>query len=139
MDYRIKMDPIIVKALTEEEAMQKFKELLEEEDSWNELFKAYSRIENGNEFFYDILSVNTPAGKLEAWSDRDTGVVGIQLVPDSKNEDPLDLVIAECHNRNKNPADIKVQVFEDVYNEECTKQFTINGEEALQAVTYDYE
>ena len=119
--------------------MQRFQELIESEDSWNSLFKAYSRVENGNEFFYDIISVDTPAGKLETWSDKETGVVGIQLVPNSSSGDPLDLVIAECQNRYKKSPNIKVQVFEDVHNEECTRQFTINGEEALQAVTYDYE
>ena len=67
MDYRIKMEPIIVTALTEEEALQKFKELLEEEDSWNELFKAYSRIDHGDEYFYDILSgkVNPPPPDMQ--------------------------------------------------------------------------
>lgn len=136
MDYRIKMKPIILTAQTEEEAMKLFQEMIETEETWQSLFKAYSRVENGNEFFYDIISIDTPAGKLETWSDQDTGVVGIQLVPDSESGDPLDIVIAESCNTHKNPADIKVQVFEDVNNEECTKQFTINGEEALNAVTY---
>lgn len=137
MEYKIKMEPVVVTALTEEEAVEKFRVMIEEDESWNELFNAYSRIDNGDEYFYDTCHIDTPVGRLETWADKETGVVGIQLVPNPETGDPVNIAMAECNEYY--PKDVKVHVFEDVKDEDATHSFTINGEEAKEVATYYYD
>ena len=133
----MKMTPIVVSAENEEEAFRKFKEMLQDERQLRKLFHAYSRIEHGIEYFYDICSIETPVGRLETWADKEIGLVGIQLVPDPETGDAVNIAIAECNEYTHK--DVMVKIYEDVRQDESTKTFMINGEEALDMVSYTFE
>lgn len=79
------------------------------------------------------IRVKVNGGYLVAGRNLDPEYDGIYIVFETDDGNLIDIVLTECESEN-NKEKIEVYCYEDVYNEDFTRKFTINNKEIYKAL-----
>lgn len=93
------------------------------------------------------IRIKTHAGTILVYANAKDQNAGIMLVPDG-SDDEIDIAYVECVDdenhraydpKHKTLKNIRCQIYENVFDENYTHNFTINGDEAKRSVTEAYQ
>lgn len=93
------------------------------------------------------IRIKTKAGTILVYANQKEQNAGIMLIPDG-GDDEIDIAYVECiddkHRNISNPnhddlKNIHAMTYEDVWDENYTHDFIINGDEAKKSVTESYQ
>lgn len=82
---------------------------------------------------YNEIRVNMHGGCLVAGRNLDPDYDGIYVVFEADDGSVVDVVLVECKEEN-NRKKIDVYTYEDVYNEDFTKKYTLNVKDIYKAL-----